>query len=390
MPDPNSISYFARTNHRNEGRLVGIKQADRLHHMFVIGKTGTGKSSLLEVFMRQDLESGRGFALLDPHGDLAERVHGAAQRLAPSRTLYLDAADVTQPYGYNPLRHVRYDSIPVAVSGFLETLKKLWPDAWGVRMEHVLRNSLYALYEQPEASLPDLLRLYSDDGFRKTVTSRLRNLVVRQFWLTEFESYPDRLRAEAVAPIQNKLGALLTDPRLYRLFVSHETDIRFRPLMDGDGALIANLAKGRLGEESSNVAGGVLLSTMFLAALSRATEAPAARRPFFIYVDEFQTFATLTFLNMLSELRKYGVGVTIATQQMNLALGEIATSALSNTSSLVSFRLGADDASRIARELGISHLLDYLLSLPTGSMYTSILIDGMPSMPFSANARQLQ
>ena len=294
--------------------------------------------------------------------------------------------DVEQPYGYNPLRHVRRDSIPIAVSGFLETLKKLWPDAWGVRMEHVLRNSLYALYEQPEANLLDLLRLYSDDSFRKLVTARILNPVVRQFWQMEFDGYPDRLKAEAVAPIQNKLGALLTDPRLYRLFVSHETDIRFRSLMDGGGALIANLSKGRLGEESSKVAGGVLLSTLFLAALGRATAAAGERRPFLIYVDEFQAFATLTFLNMLSELRKYGVGVIMATQQLDLAQYDIATAAVANAGNLISFRVGAADAHRLVREFSTAITPEMLVGFPARTMAVSMLIDGAPANSFTAEA----
>lgn len=226
------VTYIGRTNHHGKGRLFGIHQADRLHHMYIIGKTGTGKFTLMEFMARQDFIMRRGFAVIDPHGDMAESLHAFCERHQPGRVIYLDAADMSQPYGYNPLRRVRLDKIPLAVSGFLEALKKQWPEAWGVRMEHVLRNSLYALLEQPAASLPDILRLYADDKFRKQVTANLKNEVVKRFWQEEFEIYPDRLKAEAVAPIQNKLGALLTDPRLYRILVSPLTQPpKFRPVI---------------------------------------------------------------------------------------------------------------------------------------------------------------
>ncbi|MEI9933175.1 MAG: DUF87 domain-containing protein [Rhizomicrobium sp.] len=231
MPADKDISYFAHTNYHNDNRHFGIKQADRLSHMYVIGKTGVGKSTLLKTLALQDFEAGRGFALIDPHGDLVEALAEGIAALDPERLVYLNAADPWQPYGYNPLRRVRDDKIPLAVSGLLETLKKLWPDAWGVRMEHVLRNTLYALLERDDARLPDILRLYADDEFRKAVVRDIRNAVVKTFWEDEFNQYPARLRAEACAPIQNKLGALLSDPTLYRILVEPQIDLHFRALI---------------------------------------------------------------------------------------------------------------------------------------------------------------
>jgi DNA helicase HerA-like ATPase len=378
------ISYFAQTNFRRASKPFGIKQPDRLSHIYAIGKTGVGKSTLLEVLARQDIEAGRGFALVDPHGDLAERVRLAAEPRLGDRLIYLDAADLTQPFGFNPLRRVRDDKIPLAASGLLDTLRKLWPDAWGVRMEHVLRNSLYTLLERDLSALPDILRLYAEREFRRSAVARVRNDVVRRFWTDEFEKYPDRLRAEVVAPIQNKIGALLTDPHLYRVLVAPEKPISFRRLMDDRGTLIVNLAKGRLGEDGANVLGGLIVSTIALAALSRAEVTAGERRPFFLYVDEFQTFTTLAFANMMSELRKYGVGLTLANQHLGQLESDVRHAVLGNAGTLISFRVGAEDASYLAREFQPTFDTQDLVSLPNRDIYLTLMIDGTPSRPFSA------
>lgn len=379
-----SHSYFARTNFHHRNIKFGIKQTDRLQHLYIIGKTGVGKSSLIEVLIKQDILSGRGFALIDPHGDLAERVNQIAKEHACESAIYLDAADKTQPFGYNPLRRTHYDRIPLAASGLIETLRKLWSDAWGVRMEHLLRNSLHALLEQPSASLRDVLRLYSDKSFRKTVARDLRNPIVKTFWQKEFEAYPERLKIEAVAPIQNKLGALLTDPRLKHILVEPQHDIRFRSMMDNSGSLILNVSKGRLGEDGANILGGLAVSTIGLAALSRAEDNVANRRPFFLYVDEFQSFTTLAFVNMMAELRKYGVGLILAHQHLHQLDDEVRHSVLGNVGSLIAFRVGAEDASIISREFQPVFEIEDLMNLPNRNFYTRLMIDGSPSCPFSA------
>jgi len=376
------ISYFARTNHHNRHIRFGIKQADRLSHIYMIGKTGVGKSSLLRTLALQDFGAGRGFALVDPHGDLVEPLAKGIATLDPERLFYLNAADPWQPYGYNPLRRVRADKIPLAVSGLLETLKKLWPDAWGVRMEHVLRNSLYALLGRDGSTLPDILRLYHDEDFRKEVVRDIENDIVRDFWTKEFEHYPARLRADAVAPIQNKLGALLADPMLYRILVEPKIDLSFRRIMDEGRILLINVAKGRIGEDSSLLLGGLIVSTIGLAAFSRAET--QTRKPFFLYVDEFQNFTTLMLANMMSELRKYGLGLTLAHQYMHQLEPEILHAVLGNAATLISFRVGPEDASVLAKEFQPTFTVEDLLNLPNHAIYLRLMIDGMPSRPFSA------
>lgn len=381
------ISYFARTNHRNKSVPFGILQADRLSHIYIIGKTGVGKSTLMGTLARQDLEAGRGFALIDPHGDLVESIAKDADAGGHTRVVYLNAPDGANEFGYNPLRKVRDDKISLAVSGFLETLKKLWPDAWGVRMEHVLRNTLYALLEQEDARLPDILRLYADEAYRKSIAGRIRNETVRRFWRYEFENYHYRQKADVVAPIQNKIGALLADPTLYRILVEPKRDIRIRSLMDEGGALLVNLSKGQIGEDSALTLGSLLVSTLALAAFSRADIPAAMRRPFFIYVDEFQNFTTLMLANMMSELRKYGVGLTLANQYFHQLEPDIRHAVLGNAGTLISFRVGPEDAAILAKEFQPKFGVEDLLNLPNHSIYLKLMIEGTPGQPFSASMR---
>lgn len=385
MIDPRDRpSFFGVSNFHGSKKRIGIAQADRLSHMYIVGKTGVGKSTLLEILLRQDIVAGRGFALIDPHGDLAERVWEWTPHALRDRITYLNAPDPTQPFGYNPLRRVRTDRIPLAAAGILETFRKQWPQAWGVRMEHVLRNALYALLERHDASLPDILRLFSDKKFRKAVARKIENPVVKEFWTTEFENYPARLRAEAVAPIQNKLGALLADPTLFRILVAPMSEVRLRALMDEGRGLIVNLSKGELGEDACTILGGLIITTLGLAAFSRANIAPDQRRPFFIYADEFQSFTTLSLVNIMSELRKYGAGLILAHQYLNQLELTVRSAVFGNAGSLVAFRIGAEDAAYLAHEYQPRFNAWDLLSLPNRTAYIKLATCGSPSSAFSA------
>jgi len=383
-PTPERVSYFAETTFHRRSQRFGIKQADRLSHILALGKTGTGKSSLLELLVREDLAAGRGFALIDPHGDLTARVYAGASAPERERLIYLDATDPNQPYGYNPLRRVRDDKIPLAASGLLETFRKLWPAAWGVRMEHVLRYSLYALLERDGSTLPDILRLYRDSAFRRRVMVDLRNDVVRAFWQQEFDRYTERQQLELVGPIANKLGALLADPLLQRVLVSPREDLHLRSLMDEGRGLVVNLSKGEIGEDATTLLGSILVSTLGLAAFSRADQAEAKRRPFFIYVDEFHSFTTLSFANMMSELRKYGAGLVLASQYLDTVSLDVRKAVLGNVGTLIAFRVGPEDAGLLAREFQPVFGVEDLLSLPHRHFYLKLMIDGTPSRPFSA------
>lgn len=384
MHDPGGVSYFAQTNARLPYRPFGIKQTDRFFHMYVLGRTGVGKSTLLETIARQDFIAGRGVCVIDPHGDLAERLVGGVPHDRIDDLVYFNAADPAQPYGYNPLRRVRQDKIPLAVSGLMEAFKKLWDEAWGVRMEHILRNALYALIERGDAALPDVLRLLVDKPYRTSVVAGVRNSQVRQFWLREFPNYNPRYRQDSMAPIQNKVAAFLADPRLYNIFTAAPVDLHFRQIMDEGKILIVNLAKGKLGEDSANLLGAMLVTTLSLAAFSRADLPESDRRDFFLLIDEFQSFTTLSVANMVSELRKYRVALTLAHQNLAQLKAEVRHAVLGNVGSIVSFRVGAEDAKLIANEFDPVFTAEDLVNLPNHAFYTKLMIEGSPSMPFSA------
>src|SRR6266478_2598358 len=382
--DGGHVIRVGRVDFRNDERLFGIKDEDRFSHIYVIGKTGTGKSTLLETMALQDLECGNGFALIDPHGDLVARIAARIPASQRDRVVYLNTTDPAQPYGYNPLRHVSEDRIALAASGMMDVFKKMWPDAWGVRMEHILRNVLMALLEQPDATLHDVLRMLSDGKFRKQVAESLRNETVRTFLLKEFDRFSFGYRADGTAPIQNKVGAFLADPLLNRILTAPKKDLHIRRIMDQGQVLLVNLAKGQIGEDSSSLLGALLVTTIGLAAFSRADIPARERRPFFVYVDEFGSFTTLALANMLCEMRKYRLGFAVAAQYLQQLEPAIRHAVLGNVGTLISFRVGVEDASYLAKEFQARFEPLDLMQLPNYHIYLKLMIDGMPSKPFSA------
>jgi len=380
-----ATTFFAHSNFRNRPQRFGIKRQDRLLHIYVIGKTGTGKSTLLESFMRQDVERGEGFALLDPHGDLVERIARSIPDHRKDDVVYLDATDPKQPYGYNPLKRVAADKRPLAASGLLEVFHKAWGDrAWGQRMEHILRNALLALLDHPEATIADTLRLFRDSAYRKEVAEGAQNRQVRDFWLHEFPNYSYRYRAEALAPIQNKVGAFLAIPSIARIVGDAPTPISLRRLMDEGKILLVNLARGKLGEDATALLGGLLVTNIGLAAFSRADIPADGRRLFFVYLDEFQYFTTLSVANMIAELRKYGVGLVLANQYLAQLSDDVRHAVLGNAGTIISFRVGPEDAAVLAKEFDPKFRAVDLLTLPNHRIYLKLMIEGAPSKPFSA------
>jgi hypothetical protein len=275
----------------------------------------------------------------------------------------------------------------LAASGLLDAFKKIWADSWGARLEHILRNAFLALLDQREAILADVLRLLDDRAFRRDVVVRVYSPRIRDFWLREYESYPVHFRAEAVAPIQNKVGAFLAHPILNRILCEGTSSFVLRRMMDQRKILLVNLAKGKIGEDAATLLGALLISSMGVAALSRAEIAESERKDFFVYLDEFQNFTTLSLANMLSELRKYRVGMILTHQYLNQIEPQVRESVLANAGTIISFRLGVSDAEILEKEMYPEFSMRDLVNLPNYSIYLKLMIEGVVSRPFSAETR---
>lgn len=374
----NRLTLIGAAFRRSRRFPVGIAQADRLLHLYVIGQTGTGKSTLLGNLVRQDSRAGQGLCLIDPHGDLA----GSLAPLLGNDAIYWDVSDQASPLGYNPLTRTSEALRPLIASGLIDALKKQWAEAWGVRMEHLLRYAMLALLEQPRADLRDIMRLFIDRTFRRDVIAKVSDPQVRAFWTAEFPAMNYTTAIDGVAPIANKLGAFLAHPVIRRAVCEPTTPIRFRRIMDDGQVLVINLAKGRIGPDMANVLGGLLTASIMNAALSRHDFPEAERRPFMLYVDEFHSFTTLSFASLLSEVRKYGLGVTLAHQYIEQADPAVHEAIFGNVGSLIAFRVGALDAPLVARQLGTVTETD-LIALPNHRAYAKIMVDGEPTRAFS-------
>jgi type IV secretory pathway TraG/TraD family ATPase VirD4 len=375
------ITYIGRTNHRNIRRLFGIRQADRRSHALLIGATGTGKSHLLNLIAQQDVAAERGFALFDPHGDLAITV----KELVPhDRLVYVDPADPDCPWRFNPFANVPVAEQPLAANGMVEVFKKIWSDDWGPRLEHLLRNVAFTLLETPDATFADVPTLLTDRSFRLSVTSELSNPVVVAFWSDEFDKLTPAFRSTVISPLQNKIGALLTDPALRRFFSEPGELLDLPRIMDEGKMVLVNLDKGRLGEGPAILLGSLLLSHMALTGLARSGRPERERRDFAILLDEFQLFTTQAIANMLSELRKFRVSLVLGTQFLGALDPAIRDATMGNVGTIISFRVGATDAAWLAKEFGTPLEPGDFTSLPRYHVYAKLLIDGEPSRPFSA------
>jgi len=356
----------------------GMAVPDRLLHLYVIGQTGTGKSTLLRTLARQDARNGTGFCLLDPHGDLAEELRAD---IGPD-AIYWDVADPDCPYGYNPLARVAVEYRPLVASALIDTFRKQWIDAWGPRMEHLLRYALLALLDQPRADLRDVLPLFFDKDRRSMVVANAADDQVRQFWRVEWKALRYDRALDGVSPIANKLGAFLAHPLVRRAISEPAEPLRYRRIMDQGRALIVNLATGRLGADVANVMGGLILSGIAHAAMSRADQPPATRRPFFTYVDEAPSFTTAALAAMLPQLRKYGVGLALAHQYLGQFEPALQAAVLGNVGNLVAFRVGAQDARFLGEQLGGVDPRD-LLGLANHEAFVRIMVQGAQSKAFS-------
>jgi hypothetical protein len=368
-----------------ERRLpFGLAVEERRLHSYVVGKTGTGKSTLLATMIRQDLEAGRGVGLIDPHGDLAEHVLSLVPDTRAGDLLYFNAADTEHPVGFNLLSVGTPASRPLVASGVVGVFKKLYGESWGPRLEHFLRNSILALLESPSPSLLLLPRLLTDRGFRSRLLQHVRDPLLRSFFLEEFEGYDPRWRAEALSPILNKVGQFLASPVVRHIVGQGGPGFDLRELMDGGGIFIANLASGRIGEDNCDLLGGLLVAGFQLAAVSRADQPEEERRDFFLFVDEFQHFANDAFASILSEARKYRLSLTLSHQYLDQVEAAVSDAVFGNAGSLCVFRVGAGDTTRLVKELAPVFDTQDLVHLPNHHFCARLARPTGMATPFSA------
>src|SRR3989441_12284116 len=383
QPD-NRTTALAETNFRNQRRRFGINRAARRTHMYVIGKTGTGKSTLIANLARQVALHAEGFALLDPHGDLVEQVLRFIPQERQHDLIYFNVPDTAHLLAFKPLEASQAGFRPLVASGLISVFKKIWAEFWGPRMEYVLRNTLLALLELPGSTLLDVPRMLDDATFRSHVLAVVQNAQVRRFWLREYQSYPARFRAEAIAPIQNKVGEFLVNPILRRIVGQPKSAFDLRQVMDEGKLLLVNLAKGKIGEDTAALLGAMLVTKISLAALSRADVLEGDRRDFYLYVDEFPTFTTSSFAGMLSEMRKYRLGLVLAHQYLSQVEEATRDAILGNVGTMISFRIGLTDALLLEKEFYPELRAIDFVSLPNYEIYLKLMIDGVVSRPFSA------
>ena len=363
------------------GGQVTLAPDERRRHLYLIGQTGTGKSTLLLNLIRQDLENGEGLALLDPHGDLAAAALQYVPRRRSNDLVYVDPADIERPIGFNPLAHVPDPLKPVVADGVVAAFRHVWPDSWGPRLDYILTNAVRALLDVPGATLLMLPRLLIDDAYRIQLTHRhVADPMVRTFWLNEYAAYAAGFRVEAIAPIQNKIGKALMVPSLRNMLAQPTNTITLRRLMDERAIVIVNLSKGALGESTAHLLGALLTTSIAQAALSRVDVAVHQRIPFHLYADEFQSFATESFALILSEARKYALTLTIAHQYLDQLPDRLRAAVFGNVGAVVACRTGATDAPVLTEQIGLGGG-DALLDLPNFCAWARLLRRGVPSSP---------
>ncbi len=385
--DPNKITYFAQTNSRGKEIPFGIKRKDRTRHMYVIGKTGMGKSTMLENMAIQDIRNGEGMAFIDPHGSTADRIMEYVPEHRIKDVIYFAPFDMDNPIAFNVMEDVGYDKRHLVVSGLITAFKKLWVDAFSARMEYILSNTLLALLEYPDATLLDVNRMLVEKVFRKKVVENIKDPIVRSFWVDEFANYTDRYTQEATPAIQNKVGQFTSNPLIRNIIGQAKSSFDIRKIMDEKKILIINLSKGRVGEVNAALLGSMLVTKIYLAAMSRA-DSPAAvlatLPPFYFYVDEFQNFANESFADILSEARKYHLNLIIAHQYVEQMDEEVRDAVFGNVGTTVAFRVGPFDAEVLEKIFMPRFTAIDLVNLGFAQTYLTLMIDGVGSPPFSA------
>jgi len=382
-----NINYFAMTDVRGKHTAFGIKPEDRLRHMYVIGKTGMGKSTMLENMAIQDIQNGEGMCFIDPHGSAAEKLLEFVPQERIKDVVYFAPFDIDHPVGFNVLEDVGFERRHLVVAGLMSAFKRIWVDAWSSRMEYILQNTLMALLEYPDSTLVDINRMLTNKEFRNKVLDRVTDVSVLEYWRVEVKGYTERFWAEATPAIQSKIGQFVANPLVRNIIAQPKSSFDIREMMDTKKIFIVNLSKGRMGEQNADLMGSMLVTKMYLAAMSRAEESAsglAALPPFYLYVDEFQSVVNDSFANILSEARKYKLALIIAHQYVEQMEENIRNAVFGNVGTTITFRVGPFDADTLETLYKPTFLADDLVNLGFAQIYLTLMIDGIGSAPFSA------
>lgn len=381
--DKNPVIPFAVTDFRDIKQKFGIKEKDRQGHMYILGKTGTGKSTLIKNMVISDIKAGNGVALIDPHGDLADDILDFVPKDRINDVIYFNPQDLEYPIAFNPLEKTHADNRHLVASGLISVFKKVW-SFWGARMEHILRHSIFTLLEYPGSTLLDLHQLLTDSEFRKEVLKNISDPQVKKFWQLEFEKYSAWYKSEAASPILNKIGQFLTSLPLRNIISQKENTFNMREVMDQGKIFIVNLSKGKIGEDNAYLFGAMIVTKIQLAAMSRADISEEKRTPFYLFVDEIHNFLTSSFADILSEARKYGLHLVLSHQYLGQLDEEIRDAIIGNVGTIISFRVGFDDAKFLAKEFHPTFDESDIINLPNHHIYLKLMIDGVTSKAFSA------
>ena len=385
MNEDQKITYFGEANFRNQLKRFGIKKIDRRKHMYVVGKTGMGKTTLLENMAMQDIQSGEGLAFIDPHGETAYKLLDFVPKERMKDVIYFDPGDAQFPIGFNVMENIDPERRHFVASGLMGVFKKIFgPDVWSARMEYILGNTVLALLEYPNSTLLSINPMLAVKEYRKKVVDNVTDPVIKAFWTQEFAKYTERFAAEATPAIQNKVGQLTSNALIRNIVGQPKSTFDFRKAMDEKKIMIINLAKGRVGEDTARLLGAMIVTKLYLAAMSRVDIAEEKNRSdFYLYVDEFQNFATPDFAQMLSEARKYGLGLILANQFVSQLDEQVKEAIFGNVGTLMSYRVGVPDANILQHEFTPVFNESDLTNIGAQNIYVKTIVNGSPVPPFS-------
>ncbi len=383
------INFFGRVLYKNRDTIYGIKTIDRKRHIWLVGKTGTGKSTLIANMAIDDLKKGRGLGIIDPHGDLCDTILDYIPSDRINDTIVFNPADKEYPIVINPLEVNNKEEAELVVSGIVSIFNKIFGFSWGPRLEYILRNTLLSLAAVPNTTLEDVLIALTNPIYRKRLIDHLQDPVLKNFWVNEFNKMPDKQREEAISPILNKVGQFVTSPLIRRIIGKPKSSMQVDQIMNEGKILLANLSQGRMGEDNSALLGAMLITKFQLAAMRRVDVPEAERRDFFLYVDEFQNFATPSFMKILSEARKYKLALMLANQYMAQIPEEVEKSILGNAGTIISYTVGADDAAILQKEFGEVFAANDLVNLVNHQVAIKLMVDGHSTRPFLSHTLPL-